>query len=717
VADAQLETRWTKTVTVTNVHPEYPRPQMVRSRWLNLNGLWEYAFGTNTIPSQFDGHILVPFPPESSLSGVKKILNERSVLWYRRYFQIPSSWAKSRIKLHFGAVDWKASVYVNGRLVSTHRGGYDSFTVDITEALKEGGPQELVVAVIDPTETEDQPRGKQSLKPSGIFYTPTSGIWQTVWLEPVSKAGIDDMTLTPDVDSHALHVRVKESPAAAQCHLEAVAFWNGHPVGRASGPVGTPLKVSLSELWLWTPDQPSLYGLTVYLKQGDEIVDVVDSYFGMRKVAVRKDANGVSRIMLNDEFLFLVGAMDQGFWPDGIYTPPCDAALRNDIELLKKMGFNMVRKHVKVEPDRWYYWCDQLGMLVWQDMPSGNNNTDESKRQFETELFHMIDGLKNHPSVMMWVLFNEGWGQYDTERLTRWIQELDSTRLVNAASGWTDKHVGDVIDIHSYPGPGVSKLEVNRAAVLGEFGGLGLGVTNHTWSRQVWGYQGMPNTKYLTRQFARLLGQAWYLKKNLGLCAIVYTQMTDVETECNGLVTYDREIMKIDPALVASMVRGDRFPSELSVVVPCAEQEMVLWRYTLAKPPENWMKSSYDDSSWTQGVAGFGTSETPYTVVRTEWKTSDIWLRREFMLDKVDIDTLQLHIYHDEDVEVYLNGVPAFNETGYIVGYIDMEINPEALATLKQGTNTMAIHCHQTMGGQYIDAGIISSRTSHSKTY
>jgi hypothetical protein len=704
-ADAPLETRWTRTVTPKNVHPEYPRPQMVRTRWQNLNGLWDFEIGTNVMPTRYDGTILVPFPIESALSGVRKRLDERGTLWYHRKFEVPQSWKTSRIKLHFGAVDWKATVYINGKLVASHRGGYDRFTVDITKALREGAQQDLLVAVVDPTETEDQPRGKQSLKPSGIFYTPTSGIWQTVWMEPVPEAGIEDLTLIPDIDARQLGIRVGLSPGTTGLKVEAMAYREGHLVGQAEGPAGTPLKLPLTEMRLWSPTQPDLYDLTVRLKNGQTVEDTVDSYFGMRKVAVRKDSKGISRIMLNDEFVFLAGVLDQGFWPDGIYTAPCDEALRADIEVIKKMGFNMLRKHVKVEPDRWYYWCDRLGMLVWQDMPSGNNNTDESKRQFETELFRMVDGLKNHPSVMMWVLFNEGWGQYDTERLTRWVQEMDPTRLVDSASGWTDKRVGDVIDMHSYPGPGTPRLEVNRAAVLGEFGGLGFGVTNHTWSGFVWGYQGMPNLDYLTRQFVRLFEQAFHLKKNQGLAAFVYTQATDIETECNGLITYDREIVKLPETRVASIIRDERAMGDSRVVVPCAEQEPVLWRYTFSPPGDGWIKNGFDDSGWREDAAGFGTVDTPSTMVRTEWMTADIWLRRQFNLENIAPATLRLHIYHDEDVEVYLNGVLAFSEPGYVPSYIDVDIRPEALATLKPVENTLAIHCHQTIGGQYIDAG------------
>lgn len=711
-AEAPLKTRWTQSVTPENAHAEYPRPQMVRTQWLNLNGLWDYAISTNpvsgtgAIPEKFSGKILVPFPIESALSGVMKRLDEKSTLWYQRTFEVPTNWTGARILLNIGASDWKTVLYVNGRQAAIHRGGYDSFSLDITDLLVDKGPQKLTLAVTDPTETEDQPRGKQSRKPDGIFYSPTSGIWQTIWLEPVSAGGIENVLLTPDVDSRALRLLVK-AKNARDCQVEAVAYADGKMAGQVKGSPNSTLFLSISPPRLWSPDNPFLYDLTVNISRNGHIIDSISSYFGMRKVAVRKDPKGINRIMLNDKFVFLMGVMDQGFWPDGIYTAPCDEALKNDIQTIKNLGFNMIRKHVKVEPERWYYWCDKLGILVWQDMPSGNNGTDESKRQFEMELLRMIEGHRNHPCIMMWVLFNESWGQYDTERLARWIQELDPSRLVDSASGWTDKHVGDVVDMHSYPGPAVPTLEANRASVLGEFGGLGLGIPNHTWNTNSWGYIQMSNPQRLTEQFRKLMLQAWSHKRYAGLSAAVYTQFTDIETECNGLVTYDREIIKVNLKTASQATRGDAFQTDPIIIVPSAEQEPLQWNYTFRIPQENWMLPEFDDSKWSHGPAGFGTYETPNTVVRTEWKTSDIWLRRNFNLEHAD-EPLQLHLYHDEDVEVYLNGILAYTGAGFIVGYMDFDIKPEAMEALRPGINTIAIHCHQTTGGQYIDAGLVS---------
>ena len=360
---------------------------------------------------------------------------------------MPESWRGQRIRLHFGAVDWRCQVWVNGRHIGGHQGGYDAFTFDITDALRWKGAEEISVCVTDPTEG-DQPRGKQSRKPEGIFYTSTSGIWQTVWLEPVPEVCVDRLKSVPDVDAKSLRLRVAVNSFSGNLRVEAVASVAGKEIARVTGLANAELVLSLPHPHLWSPDDPFLYDLKVTLKDGDKVLDSVSSYFGMRKIALRKDEQGVTWIALNDQFIFEIGTLDQGFWPDGIYTAPTDEALRSDIEFLKKAGFNLTRKHVKVEPDRWYYWCDKLGLLVWQDMPSGNNATMDGRRDFEKELLRMVDGLENHPSIIVWVLFNEGWGQYDTKPLADWLKELDPSRLVDDASGWTDMRAGDLIDMH-----------------------------------------------------------------------------------------------------------------------------------------------------------------------------------------------------------------------------------------------------------------------------
>ena len=486
-ADGPLKTRWAKDVSPDKVLPEYPRPQMVRKDWLNLNGLWDVKLGDGT-----ESRILVPFAVESALSGVMKHTDR---LTYHRSFEIPKSWRGRHVLLHFGAVDWEAKVSLNGKELGVHRGGYDAFTFDITDALRKDGAQEITVEVFDPTDLGGQARGKQKLKPGSIMYTPTTGIWQTVWLEPVGEAHIESLKIIPDLDEGCLRLTVMGSGT-----VEAVASDGGKQIAKGSGAAGSELKLAISKPKLWSPDSPHLYDLRVSLKSRGKVVDAVTSYFGMRKVALGKDEKGVTRMMLNGKSVFQVGPLDQGFWPDGLYTAPTDEALRYDIEMTKKLGFNMARKHVKIEPDRWYYWCDKLGLLVWQDMPSGDKyisgnapditRTPESASEFETELHALIQGRRNHPCIVMWVPYNEGWGQWDTARIVEMIKKLDPTRLVDNTSGWTDRGVGDVNDMHKYPGPGCPEPEANRAVVLGEFGGLGLPVSDHTWqSQKNWGYR------------------------------------------------------------------------------------------------------------------------------------------------------------------------------------------------------------------------------------
>ena len=413
-----------------------------------------------------------------------------------------------------------------------------------------------------------------------------------------------------------------------------------------------------------------------------------------------------------------MGVLDQGFWPDGLYTAPTDEALKYDIELTKKLGFNMSRKHVKVEPARWYYWCDKLGLLVWQDMPSGERGVDpgkpdlvrtkESAAIYETELKAMIDGLHNHPCIVSWVIFNEGWGQYDTARMAEWTKKHDPTRLVNSASGWNDRKVGDVHDVHVYPGPGAPPVGAKRAGVLGEFGGLGLAIKDHTWSKDTWGYKGVRDKADLTRKYERLLGGVWDLQRDKGLTAAVYTQLTDVETEANGLVTYDRAALKVDVARIAAVNRGDvsRVPQVVEVL-PTSRAKAQTWAWTIDKPTEGWSKADFEAKGWKSGPAGFGTKGTPGAVVRTEWKTGDIWIRREFDLPKGDLGEVSLLMHHDDDAEVYLNGVLALKVKGYTSDYEEFALPKAALGALKPGKNTIAIHCHQYAGGQYIDAGLI----------
>ena len=567
-AQGPLQTRWAKTVSPRKALPEYPRPQMVRQDWLNLNGLWDFAVtAKDARPAKFQTQILVPFPVESALSGVMKRITEHDRLWYRRSFEVPGSWRDRRMLLHFGAVDFEAAVQVNGKEVGRHAGGYDGLSFDITEALNPSGPNELLVSVWDPTDAGTQPRGKQIRKPHGIWYTPTSGIWQTVWLEPVSAAHITALKIIPDVDRSAVTIRPITTTLLGDYTVEAAARDTTGEISSASATAGREIVLPIKHPRLWSPEDPHLYGLVIRLKLGDRTIDRVNSYFGLRKISLGKDNQGFTRLMLNNQPYFQFGPLDQGFWPNGLYTAPTDKALRFDIKMTKKLGFNLARKHVKIEPDRWYYWCDKLGLLVWQDMPSGDqyirpNDPDihrspESAAEFEQELTALVAGRGNHPCIVMWVPYNEGWGQWDTTRVVGLLKKLDPSRLVDDASGWTDRGVGDVNDLHKYPGPGSPEPEPNRAAVLGEFGGLGLPVRGHTWQAEKnWGYRSFNDAATLTSAYTDLVAKLFPLIDEKGLSAAVYTQTTDVEIEVNGLMTYDRELVKMDRKKLADANHG-----------------------------------------------------------------------------------------------------------------------------------------------------------------
>ncbi len=720
-AEGPLKTRWAKDVSPRNAHSEYPRPQMVRKEWINLNGLWELAIVSKDAekPTAFEHQILVPFPVESALSGVMKPVTENERLWYRRTFELPKKWIGRRVLLHFGAVDFEATVWVNGRQLGQHRGGYDGFSLDVTDALHPGEGNELVVGVWDPTDSGTQPRGKQVRQPKGIWYTPTSGIWQTVWLEPVNAAYIKSVKITPDVDHQSVSIQPASTVPLGNYIIEATIRDGATTLYTASMTAGGKIEMPVKNARLWSPEKPNLYRLVVSLKLGSRTIDRIESYFGMRKISLGKDEKGFTRLLLNNRPYFQFGPLDQGFWPDGLYTAPTDEALRYDIEMTKKLGFNMARKHVKIEPDRWYYWCDKLGLLVWQDMPSGDkyirsNEPDitrspESARQFEAELQALIEGRGNHPSIVIWVPYNEGWGQWDTPRIAELVKKLDPTRLVINTSGWSDRGVGDINDMHKYPGPGAPDPEQKRATVLGEFGGLGLPVVGHSWQAQKnWGYRSFTNQTALTKAYLNLVAKLFPLIEEKGLSAAVYTQTTDVEIEVNGLMTYDRELLKLEAKHIARANRGELPPQTRTVeLVPTAQTERSSWGYTFETPGPDWFQPGFDASLWKTGYSGFGTRETPGTAVRTDWTTEEIWLRREFSMNNGQPENLRLLLHHDEDAEVYINGVLAAKAPGYTTDYETLELTPEGRAALKPSGNVLAVHCRQTTGGQYIDVGIV----------
>lgn len=559
-----MTTPWTNSVSTTNPLPEYPRPQLTRPDWQNLNGIWDFAVtgsGQTTPPASFGEQIRVPFPVESALSGIQRKITETDRMWYRRSFTVPAGWSGRRVQLNFGAVDWQSTVWVNGTPAgAVHSGGYDAFTYDITPLLN-GGTNTIVVGVYDPTDAGSQAVGKQRRNDvlphagGGIFYTGSSGIWQTVWLEPTPTARITRVDLVPNISNNTLSVNAQGAGLSGQT-VTATVSSGGTVVGTASGSPGAAFAVPVPDAHRWTPDDPFLYDVKVELRSGSTVVDAVGSYAGMRSIAVGT-VNGKPRILLNSQFVFQSGTLDQGYWPDGISTAPTDAALRSDLQQHKNLGFNMVRKHIKVEPQRWFYAADQLGLLVWQDMPAmptGKNPDTAARTQWEAEYHRIIDQHRSSPALVMWVDENEGWGQYDQARIANDVKAYDPSRLVDNMSGINccgavDGGNGDVLDNHIYVGPGATRPSGTRAAVLGEFGGLGLRVAGHEWSPgNGFSYEDQASAARLDDRLNGLYEQLRTGGLPQGLSASVYTEITDVENESNGLLTYDRQVVKVDAA-------------------------------------------------------------------------------------------------------------------------------------------------------------------------
>ena len=746
---ADLRTRWAKDVTPENAWAEYPRPQLVRSDWLNLNGLWDYAIEGDskpwtggrvenakddpietlerTRPASWDGKILVPFCVESALSGVGKIVRPNQLLWYRRTFAVPDGWAGRRVLLHFEAADWHARVWVNGIHVGDHKGGYDPFSFDVTDALaaRKGGKPELVVCVWDPTNMGDQPVGKQSLPEHrrGYRYTPTTGIWQTVWLEPVGRWHIEDLKLTPDVDGARLIVELGLKHLSRSSVADVVVLDSDREVARASG--RNRIEVPIAKPRLWSPDDPFLYTVRVVLRRFNDptqVDDEVTSYVGMRKVSLGKDANGFTRILLNGKPLFQFGPLDQGYWPDGILAPASDAAAAYDVAYLKRIGCNMDRVHVKVHPRRWYYHCDRLGLLVWQDMVCTRKFdakiTEASAAQFELELKRMIDSHRSHPSIVMWVVFNEGWGQYDTERLTKWVKEYDPTRLANNASGWADRGVGDVLDIHDYsfhPTAPARGEEPGRAVVLGECGGFDVLTEGHVWYPNQTqpvrvdplgdgGREKYPDAAAWARRYGHWIEGLRLLEAH-GLSGAVYTQISDVEHEPNGWLTYDRAVSKIDPDTLArwhAPLYGP--PPKTRPIVPASHPEP--WRYAAGKTPEGWAAADFDDSAWKQGQAPFGEGGTT-------WDGRTLHLRTAFELERV-ADRLAVRFRGLGAIDVHLNGrhvKSVSNRQGTrgrpFACVCDVLLPQKPADVLRRGRNVLAVRYRPAAGPKALDIALL----------
>jgi beta-galactosidase/beta-glucuronidase len=719
---AKLMTTWGENLQATDpVLPEYPRPQMVREKWMNLNGIWQFQPATSATEALPAGNlareILVPFPVESALSGIME--TKHKDVWYRRPVTLPAGWnpKTERVLLHFGAVDYACELFVNGKSVGKHEGGYDPFSFDITANLKPSGAQDIALRVHDETMDKGYPRGKQTYKPQGIMYTATTGIWQTVWLEAVPQSYIGSIRMTPDIDKGTLKFSANPAGAAKTgLKLRFKIYDNGKKIAdmeKNSDPNGVTLDIP-KPLKLWSPDAPFLYDMKVYLVDGKKTVDSISTYFGMRKIS-KQLVDGYHLMMLNNDVIFQMGPLDQGFWPDGIYTAPTDEALRSDIELTKKLGFNMIRKHIKVEPQRWYYWCDKLGMLVWQDMPSMNSydaprgmtrETDAFKRELEA----MIRTHWNSPAIVSWVLFNEHQGAHDECALVSLIRSLDDSRIINVGSGGPDSDCGDIRDHHNYPTPACPPKRGEQVLVCGEYGGIGYYEAGHIW-KEGNPYETVTSRAMLLEKYAQYADMVITLKISKGLNAAVYTEITDVEGELNGFVTYDRKVLKGKAEdFYAINRRVMNANGTYTEIVPTSEETPQTWKYTTSQPASNWMGVKFDDASWKSGVGGFGTENTPGAIVKTVWNTDEIWLRRTFKLpaDALAGEPLMMSIHHDEDCEVYINGVLALKLPGWTGGYLPYKINPEALAALNPGEeNTLAVHCKQTQGGQYIDAGFV----------
>lgn len=739
---APLMTEWGERVTAENAHQEYPRPQMVREQWKNLNGLWNYAVTSKDAlqPEKIDqGQILVPFAIESALSGVQQKFTPEDKLWYETEFTVPKSWKGKRIILHFGAVDYSSVIYVNGVRIGAHRGSSDAFRFDVTGALKGSGAQKLVVEVTDPTDTGFQPLGKQKLEPSGIYYTPVSGIWKTVWMEPVPVSHIYTMRGYADIDaSEYRFTPILDSPMKGQT-VRVTVYDNGVKVASATGQPNKEMAIKIENQKLWSPESPFLYDMKVELVKGGKVIDAVDTYFGMRKVSAGKDENGVQRLMLNNKPYFHIGLLDQGWWPDGLLTPPSDEALVYDIEFAKKAGFNTLRKHIKQESDRFYYHCDRLGMLVWQDAVASKDTKWWSKTrvepvlsEYESQTFihefkNMVDQLYNFPCIYQWIIFNEGWGQHDTPNMIDWISFLDPSRL-NSVSGWMDYGRGDICDIHRYPGPGkIDNAGGYRPLVLGEFGGLGYVVKDRVWPANTTRahYINASDINQYKSDYERIFYQLRILK-NQGLAGAIYTQISDVEGEVNGIMTYDRKHTKIDPAQLRQLneqLLND--PVMLEEVMSNSEMEAQMWTYTNRAEwvKDGWYNVDYDTRQWSEGPGFFGyvrpgsVHNTPSTekcsfahTPKTDWHTSHLWIRREIELDEIPSDPL-LYIWYYNEAEVYVNGTLVLEVKGRTAPYPHYEYHRFIEGTekaLKKGKNLIAVHCFKTRGNhvQALDLGI-----------
>ena len=562
-AGNKIKTKWGKNLDPKKVWQEYPRPQLERKQWLNLNGIWSYSITdiNSQKPDNFDGEILVPFSIESSLSGVMKSLNEKQILWYYKEFEIPDNWKDKNIIIHFNAVDWICELYINDNKIGEHSGGYSEFSFDITKNIKEG-KNKILLRVFDPSDKGYQAVGKQTLNPNVIWYTSISGIWQTVWLEPVNEIYIKKLEINNDYNKKEIKINVKLN-LDVKLPLEASLLFKDDELMKLKGFSNSEIVFNIPDKHFhpWSPNEPNIYSFNINIFDNNQkIIDSIVSFTTLRKVEQKKDKNGIYRIYLNNKPLFNMGTLDQGYWPDGLYTPPSEEAMIYDINKLKELGFNTIRKHIKIEPYRYYYYCDKIGMLVWQDMPSGDrqnnkweflklnagddvNRSEESKNNYYKEWSEIIDNLKFFQCIIVWIPFNEGWGQFDTEKVVEFTKKQDSTRLINAASGGNHRICGNFLDLHSYPHPAQYLKVDNLINILGEFGGLALDIKGHTWKEDNWGYKTCKSKEEVTEKYEEYINLLINSFKSFS--AAIYTQTTDVEIEINGLITYDRAEIKV----------------------------------------------------------------------------------------------------------------------------------------------------------------------------
>lgn len=703
-AKVNLTTRWGKEVTPANAWTEYPRPQMQREMWMNLNGLWDYVVLTKgqPAPSNFDGQILVPYCIESSLSGVGKPLLPTQELWYTKNFELPANWDGKDIVLHFDAVDWETKLWVNGKKVGEHKGGSDPFSFNITQYLNKKGTQHIVMSVWDPTDTDIQARGKQVLDPKGIWYTSVSGIWQTVWLEPLNKTTVQQFIPTADIDNSKINIKTTASGLTGKEELHIVIKDGSNLVKDTVLPFINNLSFNIPSAKLWTPEYPNIYNVSVELRSKSKVVDQFNTYFAMRKISLGTDKFGYTRLMMNNKPVFQFGTLDQGWWPESLLTPPSDAGMLYDMVKLKEMGFNLIRKHIKVEPSRYYYHADMIGMLIWQDMPSGfagqgpsHVATDakvdwvrpaETAVQFETEWKAIMDHLRFFPSIVMWVPFNEGWGQYDTKRIAEMTKNYDPSRLVDAPSGWTDRGVGDVNDAHQYPGPGMESPSQNkgRAIVLGEFGGLGLVIKDHIWdaNKRNWGYKIYMKSDKLISEYTQLMHNMQVMVPR-GLSAAIYTQTTDVEGEVNGLMTYDREVIKI-PVDILNHLHAPMYKipnGTVTFVNKKDENAPNKFKMLKGTVTADWLKQN-EPSNFVDNLDQ-----------STLKKGESVYAFEDFNVKKMP-EGLGLKLYGFGDAKIYLNGSLVWEEDKIITKrhYDDINIS-DNIRFLKEGNNRISIEC------------------------